>query len=134
MTSWSTHRSGVTKPVVFYGGSIVQGASASRPGMCWPNLVGRMIDVPLVIGQHCYYLDARGPMHAFAPRLIERLKKEDPEFGKWLHLVRLEDMFAPDSDGTVDGGHPNDWGSMHMAKAFSVVIAQALKLPSGSAE
>ena len=182
------HRAGVTKPVVFYGGSIVQGASASRPGTCWPNLVGRMLDVPivnmgfngqgkmedvfvdylasidascyvfmnfgnmgvqlceeryekflrtlharrpdapLVIGQHCYYLDARGPLHAFAPRLIERLKKEDPEFAKCLHLVRLEDMFAPDSDGTVDGGHPNDWGSMHMAKAFAGVVAKALEL------
>lgn len=180
------HRSGVAKPVVFYGGSIVQGASASRPGTCWPNLVGRMLDVPivnmgfngqgkmedvfvdylaaadascyvfmnfgnmginlaeeryekflralhakrpdapLVIGQHCYYLDARGPLHAFAPKMIERLRKEDPEFAKCLHLVRLEDMFAPDSDGTIDGGHPNDWGSMHMAKAFSAVIAKAL--------
>lgn len=181
------HRSGVTKPVVFYGGSIVQGASASRPGMSWSNLVGRMLDVPivnmgfngqgkmedvfvdylasidascyvfqnfgnmgiklaeeryekflralhakrpdvpLVIGQHGYYLDARGPLHEFAPKMIERLRKEDPEFAKCLYLVRIEDMFAPDSDGTVDGGHPNDWGSMHMARAFADVVARALK-------
>ena len=187
------HRSGVSKPVVFYGGSIVQGASASRPGTSWPNLVGRMLDVPivnmgfngqgkmedvfvdylasidascyvfmnfgnmgvalcekryekflralharrpdvpLVVGQHCYYLDARGPLHEFAPKMFERLGKEDPEFAKCLHLVRLEDMFAPDSDGTIDGGHPNDWGSMHMAKAFAAVVARALGLERQSA-
>ncbi len=180
------HRSGVTKPVVFYGGSIVQGCSASRPGTSWSNVVGRRLDVPivnmgfngqgrmedvfvdylasvdascyvflnfgnmnvqlceeryekflralhakrpdvpLVIGQHCYYLNGRSPLHEFAPKMVERLQREDPEFAGFLHLVRIEDMFAPDSEGTVDGGHPNDWGGLHMAKAFAAVIGNAL--------
>ena len=31
-------------PIVVYGSSIVQGASASRPGMAWPAIVGRETD------------------------------------------------------------------------------------------
>ena len=41
-------RSGVDKPVVFYGSSITQGACASRPGMSFVNIVGRELDVPVV--------------------------------------------------------------------------------------
>ncbi len=40
-------KSGVTKPVVFYGTSITHGASASRPGLGFVNLVGRTLDVPV---------------------------------------------------------------------------------------
>lgn len=36
------------KPVVFYGTSILHGACASRPGMAWPAIVGRRLDVPTV--------------------------------------------------------------------------------------
>jgi lysophospholipase L1-like esterase len=36
------------KPVVFYGTSIVHGASASRPGLAWPSIVGRRLDVPTI--------------------------------------------------------------------------------------
>jgi hypothetical protein len=37
-----------TKPVVFYGSSIMQGASASRPGMAYPALIGRWLDIPTI--------------------------------------------------------------------------------------
>mgnify|MGYP000919492852 CR=1 FL=1 len=36
------------KPVVFYGTSIVQGGCASRPGMAYPAILGRRLDVPTV--------------------------------------------------------------------------------------
>lgn len=36
------------KPVVIYGTSITQGASASRPGMCWTAMVGRETCHPVV--------------------------------------------------------------------------------------
>ncbi len=36
------------KPVVFYGTSITHGASASRPGMCHPSILGRRLDVPVI--------------------------------------------------------------------------------------
>lgn len=36
------------KPVVFYGTSITQGGCATRPGMAYPAIVGRRLDVPTV--------------------------------------------------------------------------------------
>ena len=42
------HRSGVSKPVVFYGTSITHGGCASRPGLSFVNVVGRELDVPVV--------------------------------------------------------------------------------------
>ena len=37
-----------TKPVLFYGTSIVQGGCASRPGMAYPAILGRRLDLPTV--------------------------------------------------------------------------------------
>ena len=36
------------KPIVFYGTSITHGASASRPGMAHPAILGRRLDLPVV--------------------------------------------------------------------------------------
>ncbi|APW61576.1 SGNH/GDSL hydrolase family protein [Paludisphaera borealis] len=36
------------KPIVVYGTSIVQGGCASRPGMVWTAILGRMLDRPVV--------------------------------------------------------------------------------------
>ena len=37
-----------TKPVVFYGTSIVQGGAASRPGMCYPAILSRRLDCTMI--------------------------------------------------------------------------------------
>ena len=36
------------QPIVFYGTSITQGASASRPGMAHPAILGRVFDRPVI--------------------------------------------------------------------------------------
>lgn len=36
------------RPIVFYGTSIVHGASASRPGMTHPAMLGRRLDKPII--------------------------------------------------------------------------------------
>lgn len=36
------------KPIVVYGTSIAQGACASRPGMAWTNILGRLLEYPMV--------------------------------------------------------------------------------------
>ena len=36
------------KPIVFYGTSITHGASASRPGLCHPAIIGRRLDRPVI--------------------------------------------------------------------------------------
>ena len=41
-------KSGVDKPVVFYGTSITHGGCCSRPGLGFVNWVGRDVDVPVV--------------------------------------------------------------------------------------
>ena len=41
-------KSGVDKPVVFYGTSITHGGCCSRPGLGFVNIVGRTLDVPVV--------------------------------------------------------------------------------------
>ena len=46
--SLAPRKSGVNKPVVFYGTSITHGGCASRPGMGFVNIVGRELDVPVV--------------------------------------------------------------------------------------
>ena len=40
-------KSGINKPVVFYGTSITHGGCASRPGLAFPSIVGRDLDVPI---------------------------------------------------------------------------------------
>lgn len=36
------------RPVVFYGSSILQGGCASRPGMAYPSIIGRTLDIPTI--------------------------------------------------------------------------------------
>ena len=188
-------KSGVDKPVVFYGTSITHGGCASRPGMGFVNIVGRELDVPVVdlgfsgsgvmeyemsehlarIDASCYVLDClwnmgmknekdvnnrRGrnvdenyepfirnlrakrpnvpivmaercdvycrPQNSqdrYIRSLYEKLKAEG-----WDNLVYLpkDGMYADDLEGTVDGTHPNDWGMMHLARAFGAAVAKAL--------
>jgi len=38
----------VQKPIVFYGTSIIHGASASRPGMAFPSILGRRLKCPII--------------------------------------------------------------------------------------
>ena len=48
VTALPPRKSGVNKPVVFYGTSITHGGCCSRPGMAFPSIVGRQFDVPIV--------------------------------------------------------------------------------------
>ena len=187
-------RSGVDRPVVFYGTSITHGGCASRPGLGFVNIVGRDLDVPVVglgfsgsgvmefemsehlarIDASCYVLDClwnMGMTEAERPgrsveanyeRFIRNLRAKRPGVpivmaeqsdvygsgrfarknrfvrelhGKlvaegWKNLVYLpaDGMYADDGEGTVDGTHPNDWGMMHMARAFGGAVRQALNL------
>jgi lysophospholipase L1-like esterase len=58
------------QPIVFYGTSILHGACASRPGMAWPAIVGRRLDVPTInLG-----FSGSGKMEA---SVVERLARID---------------------------------------------------------
>jgi len=59
------------KPVVFYGTSITQGGCASRPGMAYPAIVGRRLNVPIInLG-----FSGNGQME---PELADLLAELDP--------------------------------------------------------
>jgi len=97
-------RTGVAKPVVFYGTSITQGGCASRPGLAWVSQVGRALDVPVVnlgfsgsgrmepemadqmaaIDASCYVLDCIANMRARAvgervEPFVRRLRAAKPD-------------------------------------------------------
>ncbi len=59
------------KPIVMYGTSILQGACASRPGMAYPALIGRMLDHPVI------NLGFSGNAQA-EPEMAELLAELDP--------------------------------------------------------
>ncbi len=42
------HKRAQPSPILFYGSSITQGASAGRPGSCYPAIVCRALDTPLI--------------------------------------------------------------------------------------
>ena len=81
--------------------------------------------VPLIFGSFHYPLvDDRGK-HAFAAELKAKLQKEDPEKWAVFDVVSLDEMCSKDCDGSVDGGHPNDYGAYRMAEAFSAAVRRA---------
>ncbi len=180
------HKSGVMKPVVFYGTSITHGGCCSRPGLAFVNIVGRELDVPVVnlgfagsgkmelemsehlasIDASCYVLDCLWNMgdamvaERFEP-FVRNLRAKRPgvplvfaeqcdvwcrpQNGKdrimksvytklvaegWKDLVYLpkDKMYDGDTEGTVDGCHPNDLGMRSMATAFGGAVKEALKL------
>lgn len=174
------------KPVVFYGGSVVQGACVSRPGNAWVNIAGRILDtptvsmgfngqgkmipyeaellaridaaaycflclgnmtgenyseeaesflrrlrelkpnVPIIFGAYHYPQVENPGKHAFAAKLKAKLRKEDPVKWAKFDIVPLEKMCSADCDGTVDGGHPNDYGAYRMAEAFAAAVKNSI--------
>lgn len=96
------------KPIVVYGTSIVQGGCASRPGMVWTAVLGRMLDRPVVnlgfssagtmeppIGEQLAEIDAS----AFVIDCIWNMS-EDPDLykdhvSKLVHSIREKRPDAP---------------------------------------
>ena len=175
------------KPVVIYGTSIVHGCNASRPGMAFVNIAGRIADVemidlgfsgaarmepelcdivsridaslyiidtlwnmdlpmmekryepfiralrekrpdtPIILCEDCSIDELPTPKGRFVRELYARLKAEDA--AKWanLHIIHSEEMFPDDGEATIDHCHPNDWGMMHMGRAYAAKILDALE-------
>lgn len=179
----------ISKPVVFYGGSVVQGACVSRPGNSWVSVAGRLLDaptvcmgfngqgkmdlsyeadllsridasaycflclgnmngknyrqdaekflrrlrelkpdVPIIFGSFHYPLVHNPAKHAFAAELKAKFSKEDPVLWAKFDIVPLWDMCSEDCDGTVDGGHPNDYGAYRMGGAFADAVRRMTKV------
>ena len=81
---------------------------------------------PIVMAGQCSGRnDEPNAKERFVKALYDRLVAEG-----WGDLVFLpgHGMFADDSEGTVDGCHPNDYGMVSLAKAYGAAVAEALGL------
>ena len=90
------------------------------------NLRAKRPGVPIVMAEQCDVF-MRGPndKDKFIRSLYEKLVAEG-----WKDLVYLpkDEMYTGDTEGTVDGCHPNDLGMASMAKAFGKAVKEALNL------
>jgi len=179
--------SGVTKPVVIYGTSITQGGCASRPGLAFTAIAGRLADAPVVnlgfsgngkmelslcdlvaeIDASVYVLDclwnmsdslvkertepflralqqkrpdtpillaedcnvfnqAPTPKSRILRGIYDKLKAEDAVKWRHLHYLEAKEMLGHDTEGTVDGCHPNDLGMMRQGEVFGAAIKKLL--------
>ena len=143
VTRLPPHRGGSVKPVVFYGSSTTHGLGASRPGMAFVNIVGRMLDVPVVnlgfsggcllelemsdhlaaIDASCYVLDCVGDTNATTDceSFIRNLREKRPD----VPIVMAEKL-SDDEDESVDGDTLDDCGMMALAEAHVRTLKKAL--------
>ena len=136
------HRGGTVKPVVFYGSAVAQGLGASRPGLSFVNMVGRMLDVPVVnlgfsggclmelemsehlaaIDASCYVLDGvrDAGMTAECEAFISNLRERRPD----VPIVMAETVV--DDEGSVDGDFADDCGMLALAEAYCRTLKRTL--------
>lgn len=90
------------------------------------NLHAKRPNVPIVMAEQSD-VHRREPIDddVFVRALYERLLSEG-----WSNLVYLSkgEMYADDSEGSVDGIHPNDLGMQTMKNAYGKAVRKALKL------
>ena len=186
----------LSRPVVFYGTSITQGGCASRAGMSYQAILGRMLNIDFVnlgfsgnglgepevarataeIDAACFVLDfavnnrtVESLARVYAP-FLEALRARHPETeilaitpiyaareaggdpansqiqkmrdhirqivsariaagDRHLQLLEGTDLLGPaQSDGLVDGTHPNDLGFQWMAEGLAARLRKMLGL------
>ena len=82
-------------------------------------------DTPLVFVGQSHYDSSAHPtsLSKYQSEVIERLQKEGV---KGLHLIPGKDLIGNDTEGTVDGIHPNDLGMLRHGKAVAEKIKPIL--------
>ena len=137
------HRGGTVKPVVFYGSAVTQGLGASRPGLSFVNIVGRLLDVPVVnlgfsggclmelemsehlaaIDASCYVLDGVRDVGTMTDceAFIRNLRERKPD----VPIVMAETV-ADDGEGPVDGDFADDCGMAALAEAYCRTLKRTL--------
>ena len=136
------------KKVVIYGSSITEGASASRPGMAYPSIVGRdldietfnmgfsgsgkmeiaMADILAKMDADVYILDCvpnPSPMqiHDRTVPFIQRLRELKPG----IPIILVESLFREDGNwNTVKGKYVTDQNK-EFRQAYEQLIAEKVK-------
>ena len=144
VTRLPPHRGGNVKPIVFYGSSFTQGLGASRPGMAFVNIVGRMLDVPVVnlgfsggcfmelemsehlaaIDASCYVLECPDDMDAttVCEPFINNLRTSRPN----VPIVMAEKL-PDDEEESVDDDALDDCGMAALAEAYVRALKKVLR-------
>ena len=144
VTRLPPHRGGNVKPIVFYGSSFTQGLGASRPGMAFVNIVGRMLDVPVVnlgfsggcfmelemsehlaaIDASCYVLECPDDMDAttVCEPFINNLRTSRPN----VPIVMAEKL-PEDEEESVDDDALDDCGMVALAEAYVRALKKVLR-------
>ena len=137
------HRGGTVKPVVFYGSAVTQGLGASRPGLSFVNIVGRMLDVPVVnlgfsggclmelemsehlaaIDASCYVLDGVRDVGSTpdCEAFIRNLRERRPDVP-----IIMAETIPDDGEGPVDGDFADDYGMAVLAEAYCRTLKRTL--------
>ena len=137
------HRGGSVKPVVFYGSAVTQGLGASRPGLSFVNIVGRMLDVPVVnlgfsggclmelemsehlaaIDASCYVLDGVRDVGSTTDceAFIRNLRERKPDVP-----IVMAETIPDDGEGPVDGDFADDYGMAALAEAYCRTLKRTL--------
>lgn len=134
-------RSGIVKPVVFYGTSITHGACASRPGMSFPNIIGRELDVPIVnlgfsgsgrmelemsdhvarIDASCYLIDSLANMASMKQKRGNYPFVED-RYEPFIRNLRAKRPDAP----IIMCGEPDAWCRKHQMEKYAEELYRKL--------
>ena len=94
------------------------------------NLRAKRPDVPIVLAEWCEVHNCAVDDRDRCTRaLFEKLVGEEG----WpkLYYLPKTNMYLGDTEGTVDGVHPNDLGMRQMSDAYKGAVARALGLPGG---
>lgn len=180
-----------SKPILVYGTSIAQGGCASRPGLAWPAIMGRILDRPVInlgfsgsgkmepdttkiiseVDASLFVIDCiwnigdnDAAYQANVPALVQAIRQQHPETPilfvgqshlrtnahptpatqsqesavkkladngvKNLYLFPGDNLIGDDTEGTVDGVHPNDIGMLKQAQVLAPKVREILEGPA----
>ena len=137
------------RPIVVYGSSIVQGASPSRPGLMWTNILQRKTEYPIVnlgfsgsalmeppvfdaiseIDARVFILDPMPNSYAMGDEINKRIiagvkkireKSEAP-------ILLVESYGAPDSVFVPDNDKKYRDGDAHLREAYKQMLSEGIK-------
>lgn len=137
------------KPIVAYGTSILQGASASRPAMAWTNILQRQLDAPVFnygfsgngwmeeevfnalseLDARLYILDCMPNMHQWKDEIVSRtiagVKKLRAKHNAPILLVENDGYMH----GKTNPHATNDGNALNqeLRKAYEALLAQGMK-------
>lgn len=80
-------------------------------------------DKPILVCEPASTFEKETDRSLATRKVFEGLKSK----GLNVHIIRTDELMAPDGEGTVDGCHPNAYGAMQMGRGFSKRILEILK-------